>query len=87
MIRSALPALAVSLAIAATARPALAVDPVPSFRYLVTGNGFGFQVFEVTANAIPAGVDPARGSAGFFFSVGLPFKRRPVYTPCARFAK
>ncbi len=34
------------------ARPALAIDPVPSFRYLVTGNGHGFQVFDVSANAI-----------------------------------
>ena len=38
--------------IAATSRPAEAIDPVPSFRYLVTGNGFGFQVFDVGANAI-----------------------------------
>src|SRR5262249_16673503 len=28
------------------------IDPVPSFRYLVTGNGHGFQVFDVSANAI-----------------------------------
>ena len=28
------------------ARPARAIDPVASFRYLVTGNGFGFQVFD-----------------------------------------
>ncbi|HLL24886.1 MAG TPA: hypothetical protein VK427_22285, partial [Kofleriaceae bacterium] len=34
------------------ARPAHAVDPVPSFRFLVTGNGFGFQVFDVGANAV-----------------------------------
>lgn len=34
------------------AKPAHAVDPVPSFRYLVTGNGFGFQVFDVSANAV-----------------------------------
>ncbi|HEY5943863.1 MAG TPA: glycoside hydrolase family 15 protein [Kofleriaceae bacterium] len=34
------------------ARPAHAIDPVPSFRYLVTGNGHGFQVFDVSANAI-----------------------------------
>jgi len=52
MMRRALPALAVTVAISAMARPALAVDPVPSFRYLVTGNGFGFQVFDVTANAV-----------------------------------
>lgn len=48
----ALPALAAALAISTTARPALAIDPVPSFRYLVTGNGHGFQVFDVSANAI-----------------------------------
>ena len=29
-----------------------AVDPVPSFNYLVTGNGFGFQVFDVSSNAV-----------------------------------
>ena len=52
MLRRALPALVVAVAISAMARPALAVDPVPSFRYLVTGNGFGFQVFDVSANAI-----------------------------------
>lgn len=46
-----IPALAL-VAVAATARPAEAVDPVPSFRYLVTGNGFGFQVFDVSANAV-----------------------------------
>lgn len=39
-------------AVSAAARPAHAVDPVPSFRYLVTGNGFGFQVFDVNANAV-----------------------------------
>ncbi len=32
--------------------PAAAVDPVSSFTYLVTGNGFGFQVFEVSDNAV-----------------------------------
>ncbi|HEU4611990.1 MAG TPA: hypothetical protein VFS15_07925, partial [Kofleriaceae bacterium] len=48
----ALPALAAALAISTTAHPALAIDPVPSFRYLVTGNGHGFQVFDVSANAI-----------------------------------
>jgi MYXO-CTERM domain-containing protein len=40
------------VAISAMARPAHAVDPVPSFRYLVTGNGRGFQVFDVSANAV-----------------------------------
>lgn len=51
-MRRALPALALVSAISVTARPALAIDPVPSFRYLVTGNGHGFQVFDVGANAI-----------------------------------
>lgn len=51
-MRRALLALAPVVAIAVTARPALAIDPVPSFRYLVTGNGHGFQVFDVGANAI-----------------------------------
>jgi GH15 family glucan-1,4-alpha-glucosidase len=32
--------------------PAQAVEPVASFKYLVTGNGFGFQVYDVDANAI-----------------------------------
>ena len=40
------------LCMALSARSAEAIDPVPSFRYLVTGNGFGFQVFDVSANAI-----------------------------------
>ena len=48
----ALPALVAAVAISTLARPALAIDPVPSFRYLVTGNGHGFQVFDVSANAI-----------------------------------
>ncbi len=34
------------------ARPAEAIEPVESFTYLVTGNGFGFQVFDANANAI-----------------------------------
>jgi Glycosyl hydrolases family 15 len=38
--------------VAALAQPAHAVDPVASFRYLVTGNGFGFQVYDQDANAI-----------------------------------
>ena len=38
--------------VALLARPALAVDPVPSFQFLVTGNGHGFQVFDQTANAV-----------------------------------
>src|ERR1700690_4076158 len=36
----------------AVARPAHAVDPVASFPYLVTGNGHGFQVFDISAGAI-----------------------------------
>lgn len=36
------------------ARPSAAgaIDPVKSFPYLVTGNGYGFQVFDTNANAI-----------------------------------
>ena len=49
MLRRLIPALVV---VGAVARPALAVDPVASFRYLVTGNGFGFQVYDQSANAI-----------------------------------
>ncbi|MCW5803402.1 MAG: hypothetical protein KIT31_13545 [Deltaproteobacteria bacterium] len=45
-------ALAVACTTLLASRPAEAIDPVPSFRYLVTGNGFGFQVFDVSANAI-----------------------------------
>jgi hypothetical protein len=48
-VRRTVLALAVALA---WARPALAGDPVPSFKFLVTGNGQGFQVFDVNANAI-----------------------------------
>ena len=48
----ALPLLALATAISVSARPAHAIDPVPSFRYLVTGNGHTFGVFDVTANAI-----------------------------------
>jgi len=45
--------VALSLAFLVRApRPAHAIDPVESFRYLVTGNGHGFQVFDVTANAV-----------------------------------
>ena len=51
-MRRALSALALAVAIYVGATPAYAVDPVPSFRYLVTGNGHGFQVFDVTANAV-----------------------------------
>ena len=38
--------------VAAGARPAEAIDPVESFKFLVTGNGFGFQVFDVQENAV-----------------------------------
>jgi MYXO-CTERM domain-containing protein len=41
-----------AIALLAQARPAHAIDPVESFKYLVTGNGHGFQVFDVDANAI-----------------------------------
>src|SRR5215212_3959856 len=51
-MRRALPAFVAALAISSVARPALAIDPVPSFRYLVTGNGHSFQVFDVSANAV-----------------------------------
>lgn len=51
MLRRLVPALALA-AIVASARPAAAVDPVKSFTFLVTGNGFGFQVFDTSANAI-----------------------------------
>jgi uncharacterized protein (TIGR03382 family) len=49
MLRRLVPAFAL---VATFARPAHAVDPVASFPYLVTGNGFGFQVFDVNANAV-----------------------------------
>jgi MYXO-CTERM domain-containing protein len=42
----------VAVALVASATPAHAIEPVASFRYLVTGNGFGFQVFDVGANAV-----------------------------------
>ncbi len=44
--------LATAFVIAVSGSPAHAIEPVPSFRYLVTGNGFGFQVFDVGANAV-----------------------------------
>lgn len=50
MRRALVPALALAALIAS--RPAYAIDPVPSFRYLVTGNGFGFQVFDISAGAV-----------------------------------
>ena len=34
------------------AHDAHALDPIASFKYLVTGNGFGFQVYDTDANAI-----------------------------------
>src|SRR5688500_19102945 len=46
-----IPALALAV-LAVSARPAQAIDPIPSFRFLVTGNGHGFQVFDVSANAV-----------------------------------
>jgi MYXO-CTERM domain-containing protein len=49
VFRRLIPAVFAMLALA---RPAHAVDPVASFRYLVTGNGFGFSVFDTSANAI-----------------------------------
>ncbi len=53
MLRRSLPLAALAaLAISVVARPAVAVEPVASFRYLVTGNGHSFQVFDVTANAV-----------------------------------
>src|SRR6185312_1703552 len=48
-VRRSLTAAAIALAVSS---PALAGDPVPSFKFLVTGNGQGFQVFDVNANAI-----------------------------------
>jgi MYXO-CTERM domain-containing protein len=47
-LRSAL----VIAAILAIAPPARAIQPVQSFSFLVTGNGFGFQVFDTNAGAI-----------------------------------
>ena len=50
MRRALVPCLALAALVAS--RPAYAIDPVQSFRYLVTGNGFGFQVFDASANAV-----------------------------------
>jgi GH15 family glucan-1,4-alpha-glucosidase len=47
-MRRALPILALAMGIG----PASAGTPVKSFPFLVTGNGQGFQVFDVSANAI-----------------------------------
>src|SRR5262245_19727219 len=51
--------LSILAAITLAAQPAFAdpapptpIDPVKSFPYLVTGNGHGFQVFDVGANAV-----------------------------------
>jgi len=49
--RALIPALAFAIAASAPGS-AHAIEPVASFRYLVTGNGFGFQVFDVGANAV-----------------------------------
>ncbi len=43
--------LAAAIALA-QAGAAVAVEPVPSFTKLVTGNGFGFQVFSISDNAV-----------------------------------
>ncbi len=40
------------VALGVLATPARAIEPVASFRQLVTGNGHGFQVFDASANAI-----------------------------------
>src|SRR3569623_743497 len=48
-VRRSLVAAALALAVCPTA---WAGDPVPSFKYLVTGNGQGFSVFDVNANAV-----------------------------------
>jgi len=47
-------AAALALVLCSTLLPASAsaLDPVPSFRFLVSGNGHGFQVFDVNKNAI-----------------------------------
>jgi hypothetical protein len=39
-------------AFAALVRPAHVINPVPSFTSLVTGNGYGFEVYDTTANTI-----------------------------------
>ena len=52
-MRSRLTAFVTLATLAAIPAPrAHAIDPVESFTYLVTGNGFGFQVFDVGANAV-----------------------------------
>lgn len=48
MLRRLLPALALVM----LTTSAQALEPVASFRYLVTGNGHGFSVFDTGANAI-----------------------------------
>ncbi len=45
-------ALALAMCVSLVPASAAAVDPVPSFRFLVTGNGHGFQVFDINKNAI-----------------------------------
>ncbi|MEO8705889.1 MAG: hypothetical protein ABI867_38010, partial [Kofleriaceae bacterium] len=50
-MRRLISALAIGI-VASLASPAGAIEPVASFRYLVTGNGFGFQVFDVGAGAV-----------------------------------
>jgi GH15 family glucan-1,4-alpha-glucosidase len=47
-----LAALAALALVSGAARDASAAGPVPSFSYLPTGNGHGFQVFDASQNAI-----------------------------------
>ena len=51
-VRFAAPAVACVLGLTLVPGQARAIDPVESFRYLVTGNGHGFQVFSVESNAV-----------------------------------
>jgi GH15 family glucan-1,4-alpha-glucosidase len=51
-VRSVAVVAACALGLTQVPRTAHAIDPVESFRYLVTGNGFGFQVFSVESNAV-----------------------------------
>lgn len=52
MTRRLIPALIAVAVVAGSPHPAAAVEPVASFRYLVTGNGFGFSVYDQAGNAI-----------------------------------
>lgn len=51
-VRSRLVIACAATAVVAISSRAGAVDPVPSFQFLVTGNGNGFQVYDASANAI-----------------------------------